>query len=215
MYGTNIVILCGTLGRQPEYLQFPNNSEVTNFTIATTDPTDKSAIWHRIVAKGTLAGICAERLQKGSIVTVQGHIKYRKYIDQATNSEKEVAEIIAHKIDILPDHTNRNASHFEHPAEDQHTRNGFGHQNQNHVPRTSAPQYNKPFNNANQYTGNQGYQNRPSNQNHMNRNRDSNQGDHNYNNSGFQNYPKNNSWPSNHHSQQEEKDFHYQPTVKK
>lgn len=204
MYGTNIVILCGTLGRQPEYRQFPNGSEVTNFTIATTDPTDKSAIWHRIVAKGTLAGICAERLQKGSIVTIQGHIKYRTYIDQATNIEKEVAEIIAHKIDILPDHTNRNASHFEHPAEDQHARNGFGHQNQNHVPRTSAPQYNKPFNNTNQ-----GYENRPTNSNHMNRNRDFNQGGYN-NNSGFQNhqknnegYSRNNSWPSNPHLQEE------------
>lgn len=220
MYGTNIVIICGTLGRQPESHQFPNGSEVSNFTVATTDPTDKSTIWHRVVAKNALASICAERLQKGSIVTVQGHLKYRTYMDQATGIEKEVAEIIAHKIDILPDHTNRNANNFEYPVEEQQPRNGFGYQNQNHTPRTTAPQYSKPFNNGGgQYSGNQGYQNRQNNSNYVNRGRDFNQNAQNNFNSGFQSYqknqghyPKNNSWQNS--LSQDEKDFHYQQTIK-
>lgn len=218
MYGTNLVIICGTLGRPPEYRQFPNGSEVSNFTVATTDPLDKSTIWHRIVAKGPLGNICANKLQKGSIVTVQGHLSYRNYRDPATGVEKEVAEIIAHKIDIMPDSTNRNAANFEHQYDDQQSQNGFGYQNQGS--RTSAPQYNKPFNNGGQSSAtNQGYPKRQSNSNYMGRNRDFNQGGQSNYDPNFQNYsnsdnhyPKGNGW--NNPQSQEERKFHYQQTTK-
>lgn len=105
MFGTNYSLLVGTLGRAPDYADFENGSEVCNFTLATTDSITKETVWHKIVAKGALAGICKnQNLGKGSVVTVVGHISYRKFTDSNTGQERQVTEIIAHRLDFLPGH---------------------------------------------------------------------------------------------------------------
>lgn len=219
MFGTNLVVLCGTLGRPAEYREFDNGSAVANFTIATTDPQDRTSVWHRIVAKNNLAQVCASKLQKGSIVTVVGHLKYRTYIDQNTGIEKDVTEIIAHKLDIMPSSSDTNVNSFDY--QEEQVRNGFGNQNQSYRPKSTAPQFNKTFNNNNHYQNNQGfngYQNNQSSNSYQNRPRNhgyTNQGSHNgfsNNNQGYQKpnnqYPKSNTW-NNPHSNDEKK-FHQQ-----
>lgn len=128
MYGTNLAVLCGTLGREPDAKVFPNGSEVSNFTIAVVDPNTKETVWHRVTAKGQVANACNNRLQKSTMVTVIGHITYRKYTDNS-NIERDVTEIFAHRVDIMANGKNPNEQFNDYP---QNQQNGFQHNNQQH-----------------------------------------------------------------------------------
>ena len=101
MFGTNMAFLVGTLGREPDAVEFENNSEASNFTIATTDPFSKNTLWHRITAKGAIANLCNNNLTKGSVVSIVGHINNRSYIDNNTGMKVSITEIVAHRVDII------------------------------------------------------------------------------------------------------------------
>lgn len=87
MRGVNKVILVGTLGKDPEYKQFPNGGSVCNFSIATSDAwRDKNTgelkeetEWHRISASNRIAENCNNILKKGSKVYIEGSLKTRNY----------------------------------------------------------------------------------------------------------------------------------------
>ena len=75
MAGVNKAILIGNLGRDPELRYTQNGQAVTNFSLATSESwTDKSGErtekteWHRIVAWGKTAELCAQYLSKGRTV---------------------------------------------------------------------------------------------------------------------------------------------------
>jgi len=83
--GVNKVILLGRLGGDPESRQ-AGATTVANFTIATSDKyKDKQdqwqekTEWHRVVAWGKLADICAQYLRKGSQVYVEGKLQTRSW----------------------------------------------------------------------------------------------------------------------------------------
>jgi single-strand DNA-binding protein len=85
----NKVILVGNLGRDPEVRYTPDNSAITNVSIATTDVwRDKSGEkqerteWHRVAFFGKLAEIAGEYLKKGSQVYVEGRLQTRKWQDK-------------------------------------------------------------------------------------------------------------------------------------
>jgi single-strand DNA-binding protein len=81
----NKAIVVGRLTRDPE-LKETSSSKVCSFSIATNEKwTDKSGEkherveFHRIIAWGRLAEICAEYLRKGSTAFVEGKLRTHEY----------------------------------------------------------------------------------------------------------------------------------------
>lgn len=106
----NRVVLIGNLGRDPELRQ-SGSSDVCNFPLATSerfkdrsDEMQERTEWHRIVVWGKTAAACAEHLQKGSQVYVEGKIQSRKWEDK-DGQERVAFEIIAHNVQFLDGRT--------------------------------------------------------------------------------------------------------------
>ena len=107
MASVNKVILVGNLGRDPEVRYTPDNSAITNISIATTDQwKDKSGEkqerteWHRVAFFGRLAEIAGEYLKKGSQVYVEGRLQTRKWQDKE-GQERYTTEIVADRMQML------------------------------------------------------------------------------------------------------------------
>ena len=98
--------LIGNLGNDPE-LRDANGTPVCSFSLATTERwkdgqgnKQEKTEWHRIVAWGSLANICAEYLAKGSKVYIEGKNKTRKWTDR-NNVERYITEIHAKEMEML------------------------------------------------------------------------------------------------------------------
>ena len=103
----NKVILLGNLGQAPELKQTATGTAVVNFTVATNDVYyDKegnkieSVEWHKIVVFGRQAETCAEYLDKGRKVVIEGSIRYRTW-DKDDGTKGYVTEIAADKVQFL------------------------------------------------------------------------------------------------------------------
>ena len=107
MRGVNKVILVGNLGADPDVRYSSTGSAVVNFRIATSENwTNKEGgketrtEWHRIVAFGKLAEICAEYLKKGKQVYVEGRLRSRSWEDKEGN-KRWTTEIVASNVVML------------------------------------------------------------------------------------------------------------------
>ncbi len=85
MAGINKVTILGRLGNDPES-RAAGETTVTNFSIATSEKfknkqgdVQEKTEWHRIVAWGKLAEICAQYLTKGAQVYVEGKLQTRSW----------------------------------------------------------------------------------------------------------------------------------------
>lgn len=107
MRGVNKVILVGNLGADPETRYSSTGTAVTNFRIATSENwTNKEGgketrtEWHRIVSFGKLAEICAEYLNKGKQVYVEGRLQSRSWEDKEGN-KRWTTEVVANNMVML------------------------------------------------------------------------------------------------------------------
>ena len=98
----NKVILLGRLGADPEVRVSQEGNKIARFSIATSESwkdkntnekKDKTE-WHRIVIFSPgLADVVEKYLKKGSLIYIEGQIRYRKYTDQS-GVEKNISEIV-------------------------------------------------------------------------------------------------------------------------
>ena len=86
--GVNKVILVGRLGADPEMKYGSSGNPFTTFNLATSETwtkdgqkTEKTE-WHRIITFGKLAEICAQYLNKGKQVYIEGKIQTRSWEDK-------------------------------------------------------------------------------------------------------------------------------------
>ena len=107
MSGVNKAILVGNLGSDPETRQTTSGSAVCNFSVATSESykdrdgnKQERTEWHRVVAFGKLADICADYLHKGKQVYIEGRIQTRDWEDQA-GVKKYTTEIVAREMQML------------------------------------------------------------------------------------------------------------------
>ncbi len=104
----NKVTLIGNLGADPEVKYMPTGDAVANITLATsmrwkdrqTGERKESTEWHRVVFFRRLAEIAGEYLKKGSQVYVEGHLRTRKWQDQA-GLDRYTTEIVADELHML------------------------------------------------------------------------------------------------------------------
>jgi single-strand DNA-binding protein len=103
----NKVMLIGNVTQDPEVRTTPQGQNVCSFSVATNRTwTDQSgqrqskAEFHNIVAWRKLADICAQYLQKGKKIYVEGHLQTRNWLAQDGN-KKYRTEIIADNMIML------------------------------------------------------------------------------------------------------------------
>ena len=94
---TNIVLLVGNLGGDPELRSTNGGTDVASFSLGTSRPrrdsegktykdesgyTAKDTEWHRITCFNGLARVVAQHATKGMLVSVRGRIHNSKWTDK-------------------------------------------------------------------------------------------------------------------------------------
>lgn len=107
MSSVNKVILIGRVGRDPEIRQMQSGKSVVNLSLATTSKRKdrdgefvEDTQWHRLTAYDKLAEIIGKYVQKGSLIYIEGSLKYGKFTDKDGN-EKHTTDIIAGQMQML------------------------------------------------------------------------------------------------------------------
>lgn len=102
----NSVKLIGHVGREINVKEFDGGRAVT-FSLATDEnyinknkEEIKSTSWHSIIAWGPLAQRCETMLEKGKMVSVEGKLSYRQYLNKDNQTVRTV-EIVAFKIEEI------------------------------------------------------------------------------------------------------------------
>lgn len=101
---TNLVILHGNVGKDPEIRTPESGKKVATFSLATTSfrkdkEGSKITDWHNIVMFDKLAELAEKYIKKGSSLIVQGEIAYRNYTDKE-GIKRYITDIICHSLDF-------------------------------------------------------------------------------------------------------------------
>ncbi len=104
----NKIMLIGNLTRDPELRYTPAGLGIATFGIAVNTPIGKDEQGNRktetlfvdVVAFGRQAEAIAEYLKKGSLIYLEGRLRYRTWED-ANGLKKSKHEIIVEKIEFL------------------------------------------------------------------------------------------------------------------
>ena len=112
---TNIVILVGNLGANPELRSASSGTDVASFSLGTSRRkrdsegktykdasgfTAKDTEWHRITCFNGLGRIIAQHATKGMLVSVRGRLHYTRWSDR-DGIERYGSEVIAEDVQFL------------------------------------------------------------------------------------------------------------------
>jgi single-strand DNA-binding protein len=104
----NKVILIGHLGAKPELKYLPSGQAVCEMRLATNEVfNDKQnqrqerTEWHRVVVWGKSAENCAQYLDKGRQVYIEGRLQTRSWDDKNTGEKRYMTEIVANQVTFL------------------------------------------------------------------------------------------------------------------
>ncbi len=106
MASVNRAILIGNLGRDPELRYTQGGQALTRFSLATNerfkqgDDWQERTEWHRIVVWGKQAENCAQYLQKGRSVYIEGRLQTRDWEDKEGH-KRQTTEIVAQTVQFL------------------------------------------------------------------------------------------------------------------
>ena len=103
----NKALILGNLGADPELRYTANNQAVTSLSVATNHTwsdakgeRQERTEWHRVIVFGRTAENCANYLQKGSTVHVEGRIQTREWEDK-DGHKRYTTEIVANSVQFL------------------------------------------------------------------------------------------------------------------
>jgi single-strand DNA-binding protein len=124
MRGVNKVTLIGNVGRAPDIQQLEGNLVVAKFPLATTENykdrngnTVSQTEWHTVVLWRGLAELAQKFLHKGSMIYVEGRIRYRSWEDK-DKIKRMSTEIVADNFVMLDKRKdNENGSELAGPDE--------------------------------------------------------------------------------------------------
>ena len=103
----NNVVLVGRLGNDPEMRYIPSGTAVTSFRLAVNRPPRRDAPegeeqtdWLNIVTFGKVAENCAQYLDKGSLVGIEGRVQSRSW-EGKDGQRRYSVEINARSVQFL------------------------------------------------------------------------------------------------------------------
>jgi single-strand DNA-binding protein len=112
---TNIVLLVGNLGADPELRSTSSGTDIATFNLGTSRPkrdsdgktykddsgfTAKDTEWHRVTCFNGLGRVIAQHAVKGMLVSVRGRIHNSKWTDRE-GIERYGYEIVADDVQFL------------------------------------------------------------------------------------------------------------------
>jgi single-strand DNA-binding protein len=112
---TNIVLIVGNLGADPELRSANNGTDIASFSVGTSRPkrdsdgktfkddngfTAKDTEWHRVTCFNGLGKTVAQYASKSMLVSVRGRLHYTRWTDRE-NVERYGCEIIADDVQFL------------------------------------------------------------------------------------------------------------------
>ena len=112
---TNVVLLVGNLGADPDLRSTNGGTDIASFSLGTSRPkrdaegktfkdasgfTAKDTEWHRVTCFNGLGRIVAQHATKGMLVSVRGRIHNSKWTDRE-GIERYGYEIIADEVQFL------------------------------------------------------------------------------------------------------------------
>jgi single-strand DNA-binding protein len=105
--GLNKVMVIGNMGRDPEMRYTPSGKPVTSFSLASSrswvtpdGERREETEWFNVVAWGSLAEICNQKLSKSQQVYVEGRLQTRSWEDE--NGQRHFrTEVVASDMIIL------------------------------------------------------------------------------------------------------------------
>lgn len=112
---TNIVVLVGNLGADPDLRSTSGGNDVASFSLGTRRPrrdsegrtfkdesgfTAKETEWHRVTCFNGLGRVVAQHAAKGMLVAVRGRIHNSKWTDRE-GVERYSYEIVAEDVQFL------------------------------------------------------------------------------------------------------------------
>ena len=125
MPDVNAVVIAGNLTREPSFRKTTNGTPVANFWIASSRKfKDNTGQWREnvcyvgVVAWYKLAETCAENLQKGSAVLVEGELQSRSLRGE-DGRNRNIVEIKASRVQFLNKRDESVADTVESPAAEQ------------------------------------------------------------------------------------------------
>ncbi len=98
----NSVVLIGRLARDPELRFTASGKAVATFSLAVNRPfsREKEADFFNIVVWGKTAENCANYIEKGRLVAVEGRLQSRSY-EAKTGEKRYVTEVVANTVEFL------------------------------------------------------------------------------------------------------------------
>jgi single-strand DNA-binding protein len=99
----NVVTLVGRAGRDPEVKYFESGKVVCNFTLAVNRLSKKNdePDWFDLEIWGKTAEIAASYVKKGSLIGVQGSLKFDTWSDRTTGVNRSKPVIRVDRLDLL------------------------------------------------------------------------------------------------------------------
>ena len=112
---TNIVILVGNLGADPQSRTTNGGTDVTTFSLGTSRPkrdsegktykddsgfTAKDTEWHRVTCFNGLGRVVSQHAAKGMLVSVRGRLHYTRWTDRE-GVDRYGCEVIADDVQFL------------------------------------------------------------------------------------------------------------------
>ena len=108
MASVNKVILIGNLGAKPELKYLPSGQAVCELRLATNevfkdknDQKQERTEWHAVVVWGKTGENCAQYLDKGRSVYIEGRLQTRSWDDKNTGEKRYKTEIVANQVTFL------------------------------------------------------------------------------------------------------------------
>ena len=97
----NKVILIGRLGKDPESRFTQSNTQVVNFSMATSKKVkgEEQTEWHNVVLFGKTAEIAQQYLTKGSLIAIEGSIQTSSY--EKDGVTRYSTQIICDRLEML------------------------------------------------------------------------------------------------------------------
>lgn len=112
------VHLIGNIGKDPEVRFSAAGKPIANASLATTSRRKKdgemveTTEWHKLVFFDKLAEIVGEHVTKGSMIYVEGTIKYEKFINK-NGVEVNTTQIVCDEMTILKRSENKEKPKYE------------------------------------------------------------------------------------------------------
>jgi single-strand DNA-binding protein len=106
MSGVNQITIVGNVGSQPELNYGQNNNPFCRFSVAVNEQwkTDgekrEKVTWFPVIAFNGISGACANYLERGRLVAVQGRVQTREY-DDKEGTKHQVMQVVAEKVTFL------------------------------------------------------------------------------------------------------------------